>query len=286
MTPKVSLAPVAPVVLAVLALVALANPACDAAGASATAGCGSECDRMLLVPAGTLMMGCDNAAGAACPQDELPLHAVDVPAFDIDQYEATVARYRACVEAGPCSVPGIGSVGPAGSPSCNWDVPGRDQHPQNCITWDQAKAFCEWAGRRLCSEAEWERAARGDDGRLFPWGDQPPTCEVAVIDDGGMGCGTNSTMPVGSKPEGAGPFGALDLAGNVGEWVQDGWHPDYTGAPADGRAWWDPTFPGRVVRGGGFGDSGAPDLGASKRAQYTPSSDLVMVGVRCCTGLL
>jgi len=284
MSPKVSRALATLVVPAVLAL--LGTAACATAASTSADGCGDECDRMQAIPAGTLMMGCDTSVQASCPPDQLPRHAVDVPAFEIDKYEATVARYLACVEAGPCSVPGIGSVGTAGSPSCNWDVAGREQHPQNCISWDQAQAFCEWAGRRLCSEAEWERAARGTDGRLFPWGDEPPTCKLAVIDEGGMGCGTDSTMPVGSKPQGASPFGVLDLAGNVGEWVQDGWHPDYTDAPADGTAWWDPAFSDRVVRGGGFGDSGAQDLGASNRVGFTPASSSVVVGARCCRSTL
>jgi formylglycine-generating enzyme required for sulfatase activity len=253
-------------------------------------GCGTECDAMVTVPAGPFWMGA-NVDGTQCPSNqpdspaeaaESPCHQVNVPSFRIDKYEVAVSRYKECVEAGQCSVPAV-------SPwdRLNWGKPGKEQHPVNGVDWSQARAYCLWAGKRLCSESEWEKAARGTDGRLYPWGNQPATCRYAVMNDGDWSnfCGRNGTMPVGSMPAGASPYGAMDMAGNVFEWVQDGYHPDYTGAPTDGSAWENPDDSSRVDRGGSF-ITYPFYLRSSFRAKAPgPSFMDVDLGFRCCQSL-
>ena len=225
---------------------------------------------MVLVPAGAFLMGSPAGEGS---DDERPQHRVSLDAFEIDRYEVTVAEYQGCVDAGTCSAPGTDT-------SCNWGVGGRERHPVNCIDWSQAKAHCEWAGKRLPTEAEWEKAARGTDGRKYPWGNQAASCQRAVMYDGGTGCGRNSTWPVGSKPAGASPYGAHDMAGNVWEWVADWYGKDYyASSPAE-----NPSGPesvgARVVRGGAWSDF-PDDLRAANRLRSTPTGRNNYIGVRC-----
>jgi formylglycine-generating enzyme required for sulfatase activity len=166
--------------------------------------------------------------------------------------------------------------------------PDRRDHPQNGLTWEQARAYCAWTGARLPSEAEWEYAAKGPVHRVYPWGDTPaPTCanETAVFDEAGTvagyGCGTGGTWPVGSKAAGAAWSGALDLGGNLWEWVEDCWHTDYTGAPGDGAAWTEGcTLSARVIRGGAF-HNGAHALRSAYRNGPTPSARNASHGARC-----
>jgi serine/threonine-protein kinase len=191
---------------------------------------------MVFVPAGPFQMGSTDADRDAY-DCEKPTHAVTLDAFWIDKTEVTNAQYRQCVEAGACE-----------EPSCwdNGDLNAADQ-PVVCVTWDDAQAYAAWAGGRLPTEAEWEKAARGTDGRLYPWGENAPDCKDANY----KGC-VARTVAVGSYPKGASPYGALDMAGNAWEWVAD-WYDNtyYSNAPSD-----NPQGPDggerRVVRGGSF----------------------------------
>ena len=151
----------------------------------------------------------------------------------------------------------------------------------NCVDWNQASAFCTWSGKRLCTESEWEKAARGTDGRLYPWGNEGVSCAYAVTDDK---CGVHGTLPVGSKPAGASPYGALDMAANVAEWVEDDYHSSYDGAPSDESAWVDsPRAASRVQRGGGWNTIGwFPPLRASSRYPEDPAYGGYHGGFRCC----
>ena len=170
--------------------------------------------QMVYVPAGEFLMGSLPDTGNS---SERPQHVVYLDSYWIDRTEVTNAQYRLCVNAGICSAPGC------------WKEKdfSDDDQPVVCVDWVQAHTYCQWAGVRLPTEAEWEKAARGLDGRTYPWGEQPPSCLYAVMNEGGKGCGAEKPWPVGSKLKGASPYGALDMAGNVWEWVADWYAADY-----------------------------------------------------------
>jgi formylglycine-generating enzyme required for sulfatase activity len=183
----------------------------------------------------------------------------------------TVAQYKACVDAGACTAPGKGVFWSFG---CNWGVAGRENHPVNCVDWNQAEAFSRWAGGRLPSEAEWEYAARSAGKNwTYPWGDEKPTCERAVTSV----CGAKGTAPVCSKPKGNTLQGLCDLSGNVWEWVRDRYHESYAGAPVDGGAW-DDAGSERVMRGGAW--DAAFGARAAGRTPADPDSRTGAVGFR------
>ncbi len=197
---------------------------------------------MVPVPAGKALLGCNPAADSECEDDERPGGIVENVAFEIDVTEVTVEQYRACVKGGGCSAKGLDmpSSGSADEPdlvwTCNWGQKDRDQHPINCVSWEGAANYCKWAKKRLPTANEWQRAARGTDGRKYPWGNDPvkPTPQANLADNtlleskpGRWGLkeftdGFVSTAPVGSFPAGDSPVGAKDMAGNVWEFVTDG----------------------------------------------------------------
>lgn len=237
-------------------------------------GCGPP-PEMVEVPGGVFEMGADYP-------NEQPIRQVQVDTFWMDETEVTVAAYAACVDDTVCGEP----TAPAGE-NCNWMVAGREDHPVNCVTWAEANAYCDWAGggtKRLPTEAEWEKAARGTDARLYPWGDSPaPDCERVVMDDAaaeGDGCGMSSTWPVESKVDGASYYGAYDMAGNVYEWVTDWFATSYDAAQTD-----NPTGPDKgtmhVLRGGSWGVSNAVFLRAASRISHDPAHVGNDVGFRC-----
>jgi formylglycine-generating enzyme required for sulfatase activity len=208
------------------------------------------------VPAGAVRMG--GLDVHADDRDELPAHDVSLDAFWIDQLEVTNAMYMLCVQAGACTPPEDWASDRRPSYFNNEEF---KDYPVVHVTWEQAGTYCAWAERRLPTEAEWERAARGDDFRNYPWGDEPPSEAYAnfnrLIKD---------TSRVGSYPAGASPFGALDMAGNVWEWVNDLYGTEYYKTSPEHN----PTGPEtsstnlRVIRGGSFQDEWV-DLRVSKR---------------------
>ena len=214
------------------------------------------------IPAGAFTMGSDPAAAFAPDPDEAPRHRIACGAFRIGRTPVTNADYAAFVSACGHPMPSHwpGGVIPAG----------RERHPVTYVSWHDAVAFCRWAGGSLPSEAQWERVARGDDNRLWPWGDEPPTGDHATF-------GTTDTAVAGSHPRGAGPFGALDLAGNAWEWTTSALRP-YPYDSDDGREDGLGTEP-RVVRGGAF-IHGPGEVRCSYRHGMVPGAVDHYVGFR------
>lgn len=241
---------------------------------------------MVSVPAGDFMMGCNSSVDTECQADEKPYHKVYLDGYYIDKYEVTNDQYQTCVQAGRCTAAHFDDGSCYVYDGKSWKQGTLPQsfrggnQPVVCIDWSEAKAFCEYAGKRLPTEAEWEKAARGTDGRKFPWGNQPASCSYAVMNEGGNGCGRNSTWPVGSKPSGASPYGAMDMAGNVWEWVSDWYGDKYYSSSASSSPKGTDSGSYRVLRGGSWRNLSS-DLRASARRRNSPSRRNVNDGFRC-----
>jgi formylglycine-generating enzyme required for sulfatase activity len=212
-------------------------------------------------------------------------HKVTLDAFEVDRFEITAAEYNACVAKKACTAPGLGG-------NCTGGDPGKNNHPINCVTWAQAKKYCETAGKRLPTEAEWERAARGTSERAYPWGDSwPPGKGSGNFSDetarkirpfwnaiDGYDDRYPETAPIGSTG-GTSSDGAGDLAGNVMEWTQDYWDKLTKAAPKNPKG---PTRgEGRVVRGSSYGHYRKIELAVTYRAGYKEDVASEHIGFRC-----
>lgn len=186
-----------------------------------------------------------------------------------DRTEVTNDAYGSCVSEGGCTPPSTGTC--LGAGGANWGLPGADDQPVNCVDFFQATSYCEWAGKRLPTEWEWEWVARGrNSGFTYPWGNGPvPTCDLAVIENGsGKGCGQVGPADVGSRsPAGDTADGVQDMAGNLTEWTV---------------SWFDDSEEEITVRGGSFVVTGPnPALTAGGRNSDAPSDHYTASGFRC-----
>jgi hypothetical protein len=217
---------------------------------------------MVYVSAGEFIMGSSDSDPEA-EDDEKPQHTVYLDAYYMDRTEVTNDQYRKCVEAGACSQP---------HNTDGYNDPNRAEHPVVWVDWNQASAYCPWAGKRLPTEAEWEKTARGTDGRVYPWGNDWDGNKLRVLYD--------DTKVVGSYPAGASPYEALDMVGNVGEWVAD-WYDSgyYSRSPSR-----NPLGPDlgeyRVVRSGSVIDI-EWSLRATNRNMLRPAYSEAYLGFRC-----
>ena len=239
---------------------------------------GTKGGPMVYVPAGEFWMGCNEQVDNQCEADEKPYHKVDLDAFYIDKFKVTNGEYQKCVQAGKCREPEYNdssSEHRLGGPENIYQGFVGGRQPVVGVDWNDAKSYCEWAGKRLPTEAEWEKAARGTDGRKYPWGNQAPSCKVANF----SACGVKP-VKVGSKPGGASPYGALDLAGNAWEWVADWYDDKYYGNSPSQNPKGSSSGATRVWRGGCW-CSWASDIRASNRLWNAPMYRNGILSFRC-----
>jgi formylglycine-generating enzyme required for sulfatase activity len=222
---------------------------------------------MTLVPAGEFLMGAEDGL-----PDARPVRSLYVSSYWIDTFEVTNAQYRRCVHSGVCTRPK--------DPRLFEDAQ-RAEHPVTNLTWLQARTYCQWNDRRLPTEAEWEKAARGIDGRQYPWGNSSEVIK-ARLKDKDLRNGSHGTEPVGSQPWNRSPYGVYDLVGSVWEWVKDWYAEDfYATAPS-----LDPQGPlrgsFRVMRGGDW-SQGLSELRVSYRGWDEMTYWGPALGFRCAT---
>lgn len=213
---------------------------------------------MVYVPGGEFIFGSDEGK-----EDESPQQVVEIDSFNIDKHPVTCAEYKEFIDATGHPTPRDWE---------NGEIPeGREDHPVIWVSWEDATAYCEWAGKRLPTEMEWEKAARGTEGNIYPWGNAFDTslCNSQESDIQG-------TTPVDRYPEGASPYGALDMAGNVWEWTAD-WYDAYRGSVYELDRY-GTTY--RVLRGGSWYD-GANAVRTTSRNSAKPGFSFSTIGFRC-----
>jgi sulfatase modifying factor 1 len=291
------------------------DESCDDGNSDEGDGCSPTCTvavaplGMITIPQGPFWMGCNDtlldAPGgcAAVSPSSLPAHQVHLDTFFIDRYEVTVGTYRTCVDAGVCAGPQLPDPQEEmWTEQCNWLQGDRDDHPINFVSWEQAHTFCTWVGGRLPTEAEWEKAAVGGcehHGAVgtcqeampsWPWGlwtdewsdKQSSICDYAVMNDAcvdGAGCCTGLTSSAGSLPSGASPYGVLDMAGNVSEWVSDWYDEDFYESSPNESPTGPPEGVWRAYRGGSFLSSTLSELTTS--ARHPGFAQPASMGFRC-----
>lgn len=263
-------------------LILLSLTACSNNGQGSTMVSNKDGMTMVFVPKGEFLMGSNEGYDLY----EKPVHSVKLDAYWIDQTSVTNAMYQQCVLQGGCTPP---SESGSATRESYYENPEFNDFPVIFINWTQANDYCAWAGRRLPTEAEWEKAARGSDGRIYPWGNDLPSGNQANFADNSSNFawaeksiddGYPDTAPVGSFPEGKSVYWAYDMAGNVWEWVND-WYGMYPAesvsnplGPASGKT--------RVMRGGSF-NSSMEELRTSIRLEFNQTDSFDDFGFRCVT---
>jgi sulfatase modifying factor 1 len=239
---------------------------------------------MVCIPGGPFWRGNDNGK-----PDEKPRTRIVISPYFMDTYEVDNDQYFKCVEAGKCD-----------PPIKHYVMYTRPKQPVVAVSWFEAYAFCQAVGKRLPTEAEWEKAARGPDGEVYPWGNAPATCDKAVYEEplGAKGCGTGMTADVGSRP--VGRYGLYDMAGNSWEWVDD-WKSDcYAGCkgecgadclgpdpkgPCGGGPKHCPGHGMKVLKGGSWYFTGDRMRGAERRGVSPSNRGPHRLGFRCARSL-
>ena len=223
---------------------------------------------MAVIPAGEFRMGVDGMIGL---EDERPRHKVWLDAYSMDLYEVTVARYTRFLAATNREPPSY------------WETVKLAEHgdrPVIGVSWDDAEAYCRWAGKRLPTEAEWEKAARGTDERNYPWGNQKPTSDLANYALGARFSYSQVLRPVGTYEKSKSPYGLFDMGGNVWEWTQDWYDGAYYGKSPEKN----PTGPEqgqfKVLRGGSWSDM-AKYMLTYGRFKLLPTTRNSYTGFRC-----
>jgi sulfatase modifying factor 1 len=241
-------------------------------------------DDMVLIPAGSFIMGSDKKVDRNAYSAELPQRTVYLDAYEIDKFEVTTVQYLKFVLA-----KGL-------PPLIDWQYDGGNfqetmaGHPVMHVSWDDAAAYCTWAGKRLPTEAEWEKAARGEDGRIYPWGNQPAGLSRSNYGRSGL------SGPVRDRPErlllyppiisvdkydnAVGPYGTFQMAGNVAEWVADWYDKEYYKIAPDRNPKGPEKGTQRGFRGGGWIDS-TPSVRAAQRNGTDPNTKMNWMGFRC-----
>lgn len=236
---------------------------------------------MALVPAGNFKMGCNKKVDKECKASEKPYHEVYLSSFFIDKTEVTVNDYSQCIEAGACTTPLTAKE----NQYCNYGQEFRDHHPINCVEWLQANQYCQWAGKRLPTEAEWEKSARGTDGRKHPWGAEKASCNFAILGISGQGCGKPGTWKTCAKIKGNSPYDLCDMVGNVWEWVSDWYEEDYYSHSPKMNPRGPRTGKTHVLRGGAWTSKLSETPRTSNRFFFMPGSSLANFGFRCAADL-
>lgn len=241
--------------------------------------------KMVCIPAGEFIMGYN---GYTIEEDTFkkildtyPEHKVYLNSFWIDQFEVTFSEYQECVKENQCS---FAKPNYQGFSAPNQPIVG--------VNWYQARDYCKWKGKRLPTEAEWEKSARGDNGEIYPWGNEPADCNKAIIKENQKtGCGKETTWEVGSRP--AFRYKLYDIAGNSWEWVQDWYSENYEKCgvnclrdnpkgPCDGEDQCD-GYNKKVVRGGSWWWEGEFATGYNRRAHFPENKPFHHFGFRCAS---
>jgi len=265
-------------------------------------GCGSISGQevtidMVLIPAGKFEMGGDaGQAFSLCQilyepyitlfecklnefEDEEPVHIVYLDEYNIDKYEITNADYQVCVEDEVCDPPKSTN---SYTRDDYYENPEFENYPVIFVNWYDAQTYCEWRGARLPTEAEWEKAARGTDGRIYPWGDTFDGTLGNFCDrDYEYDDGFEDTAPVGSYPDGASPYGVMDMAGNVQEWVADWYGYRYYSESPKENPQGESTGSMRGNKGGSFKCEGTYSVRAFDRLGWFPEHKYDRLGFRC-----